>query len=97
MPSLPAEEPTALDQLIQQFQLQHNRRPAKIVVTKLALLALCAKNCLLKGQTDHNGVSIICREFFAEQATQDSKQAMDLGVFVTTVGKETRIAGCALK
>lgn len=66
-------------------------------MTRLALLALCVKKCLAKGQTDHNGIPIVCQEFTRVKATFDSALAKDLGVFVTTIGKETRISGCALK
>jgi len=83
-----------LSQLLNQFEAKHKRRPARIVVTPLAALALAVKRSLRPIWQD---IPVECREIDETEATNVDAEVRSLAVFVLPEDRTARLVACDLK
>lgn len=83
-----------LSQMLKQFEQRHNRKPLRIVVTPLAVLALTIKRSLAP---TWEGIPVESRELKETEATDLPSEAKGLAVFVLPEDRTARLVACDIK
>ncbi len=89
-----AKADAVLSLMVDQFHQRHKRKPEKVVLAPLALLALAVKGSLAPVW---NGIPVESREIAESEATKDKSLARSLAVFVLPEDRTGRLVSCDLK